>query len=117
MATFAVAVLFFVYCERPMGDEPDERVREVFRQAVERLRESSRAGDFALFEAYDLGDIAKASYRDLASRFDSSESTVTNRLASIRRQFRFIVLEVLRESAASDEEFRSDARRILGVEL
>lgn len=103
-------------------DTPDdyfrrEWVRSVFVVAVDRLRESSRAGDFALFEAYDLDDIARASYKDLASRFDLSETTVTNRLAAIRRQFRLIVLEVLREATATDHEFRAEARALLGVEL
>jgi DNA-directed RNA polymerase specialized sigma24 family protein len=94
-----------------------EWVRSIFELAVERLRESSRAGDFVLFEAYDLDDIARASYGELAARFDLSESVVTNRLAAIRRQFRLVVLEVLREATASDHEFREEARALLGVEL
>jgi RNA polymerase sigma factor (sigma-70 family) len=92
-------------------------VRSIFELAVERLRESSRAGDFVLFEAYDLDDIARASYRELAARFDLSESVVTNRLAAVRRQFRLVVLEVLREATASDHEFREEARALLRVEL
>jgi len=41
---------------------------------------------------------------------------VTNYLAFARREFRRIALERLREMAASDEEFRREARALLGVE-
>jgi RNA polymerase sigma factor (sigma-70 family) len=94
-----------------------EWVRSVFALAVERLRDSSHAGDFALFEAYDLDDVARLSYRDLAARFELSETIVTNRLAAIRRRFRIVVLEVLRDVTASDREFRNEARALLGVEV
>ena len=94
-----------------------EWVRSVFAIAVERLRDSSHAGDFALFEAYDLDDIAHSSYRELAKKFELSETTVTNRLAAIRRRFRAVVLDVLREITASDREFRNEARSLLGVDV
>jgi len=94
-----------------------EWVRNVFTVAVDRLRESSHAGDFALFEAYDLDDIAAMSYRDLAARFELPETTVTNRLAAIRKQFRAIVLDVLRDATASDHEYRTEVRALLGVDV
>jgi RNA polymerase sigma factor (sigma-70 family) len=94
-----------------------EWVRSVFALAVERLRDSSHAGDFALFEAYDLDDIARSSYRELAKKFELSETTVTNRLAAIRRRFRAVVLDVLREITASDREFSNEARSLLGVDV
>ena len=69
------------------------------------------------FETYDLDDIANMSYRELASRFDLPETTVTNRLAAIRRQFRAIVLDVLRDATASDDEYRAEVRALLGVDV
>ena len=41
-------------------------------------------------------------------------STVTNHLAAMRRQFRGIVLERLRELTSSDDEFEAEAARLLG---
>ncbi len=46
-----------------------------------------------------------------------SETTVTNRLAAMRRRFREIVLEVLRDATASDAEFRNEVRSLLGVDV
>lgn len=94
-----------------------EWVRSAFALAVERLREacasSSRESHFALFEAYDL-DGEDVSYRDLAARLDTTEVAVTNRLASVRRQFRGIVLDTLAEITATESEFRAEARALLG---
>ena len=98
-----------------------EWVRSVFALAVERLRDDSftsgRDTHFQIFEAYDLEDDRTVSYRELARRFNLAETTVTNYLASTRRQFRQIVLDTLREATASEQEFRAEARALLGVEL
>lgn len=91
-----------------------EWVRSVFGLAVERLRERCDPIDFGLFEAYDLDDDRSVSYRDLASRFGISETTVTNHLAATRRRFREIVLDALREVTATDAEFRAEAKSLLG---
>lgn len=97
-----------------------EWVRSVFANAVERLREwaesNGRQTQFALFEAYDLDEDARVSYRDLGRRFGLTETTVTNHLAAVRRQFRQIVLDLLREVTASDAEYRAEARALLGVD-
>jgi RNA polymerase sigma factor (sigma-70 family) len=93
-----------------------EWVRSVFAVAVERLRESSKPEDFDLFDAYDLDETSQLSYRDLAQRAGMSETTVTNRLAAVRRRFREIVLDVLRDATASDREFRAEVRSLLGVD-
>ena len=37
-------------------------------------------------------------------------------LAAMRREFRTLVLEALREQCASDGEFRAEARALLGVD-
>ncbi len=107
--------------DRAMSLTPEEYfqrewVRSVCTLAVQRLREVVPEKQFALFEAYDLSDDRDVSYRDLASRFGMSETTVTNHLAAVRRHFRRIVLDTLREATASDEEFRAEARALLGVE-
>ena len=93
-----------------------EWVRSVFSVAVDRLRaRCEREGkqvQFAIFEAYDLDDDRGVSYRELAARFDIPETQVTNYLAAMRRRFREIVLEALREVTATDQEFRAEARAL-----
>ena len=93
-----------------------EWVRSVFALAIERLRRETRPDDFAIFETYDIDGDRDVSYRALADRFDLPETTVTNRLAGTRRKFREIVLDTLREATASDEEFRAEARALLGID-
>jgi RNA polymerase sigma-70 factor (ECF subfamily) len=94
-----------------------EWVRSVFALAVDRLRTASRAEDFTLFETYDLDGASRLSYRELGARLGMSETTVTNRLAAIRRRFREIVLDVLRDATASERELRTEVRALLGVDL
>jgi len=85
---------------------------EAFRQHCEEL---DRAVHFQLFERYDLGD-DDVSYASLAHDFGLDIATVNNYLAAARRDFRRIVLEKLREITATDEEFRTEARSLLGIE-
>ncbi len=94
-----------------------EWVRSVFALAVERLRTTSDATRFAIFELYDLEEDRDVSYRELAVRFGIAETQVTNHLAAMRRRFREIVLDALREVTATEEEFRAEARALLGVQL
>lgn len=93
-----------------------EWVRSVFALAISRLREDVSPKHFALFEAYDLSDDRNVSYRELAQTFEMPETSVTNYLASTRRRFRELVLETLREATASEQEFRAEARALLGVD-
>jgi RNA polymerase sigma factor (sigma-70 family) len=93
-----------------------EWVRSVFAVAVERLRAGAREDDFTLFETYDLDESSRLSYRELGEQLGMSETTVTNRLASMRRRFRELVLEVLRDATASDREYRTEVRALLGVD-
>src|SRR5579872_3464040 len=93
--------------EHDRSGSPDEYfqrewVRSVFALAVQRLRDASSANDFAMFEAYDLDDDSRVSYRDLGVRFGLTESTVTNRLSATRRRFREVVLDILRDATASE---------------
>ncbi len=96
-----------------------EWVRWMFTMAVNTLRvrceTAGRKVHFQLFAAYDLGD-QDVSYSSLAQAFGLDQGTVNNYLAATRRDFRRIVLEKLREITATDEEFRTEARSLLGVE-
>jgi RNA polymerase sigma factor (sigma-70 family) len=98
-----------------------EWIRTLFSLAVERLR-GTYAGSrkmicFHLFERYDLveDDTSRASYAQLAVEFGISVTNVTNYLNAARRQFRQCVLDQLREMTVSEEDFRCEARALLGV--
>jgi RNA polymerase sigma factor (sigma-70 family) len=98
-----------------------EWVRSVFSLAVEALKlELQGQGKevyFRLFERYVLQEPeSQVSYKDVAREFNLSVSNVTNYLAASRREFRRIVLDKLRELTANDDEFRREARALLGVD-
>lgn len=99
-----------------------EWIRNLFSLAVgtmrERLESTGRKVNYQLFERYDLiehDEATKPSYASLAAEFGLEVNTVTNRLASARREFRNIVVEALREMTVTDDEFRSEARTLLGI--
>ena len=99
-----------------------EWVRWMFTLAVEAFRrhcdETGRSIHFQLFERYDLNDHDEhVSYASLAKEFRLEPATVNNYLAAARRDFRRIVLEKLREITATDEEFRTEARSLLGIDV
>jgi hypothetical protein len=100
-----------------------EWVRWMFTMSVEALREryeaAGRAVHFQLFEAYDLRDDneTNVSYVSLAKTFNLEAATVNNYLAATRRDFRRIVLDKLREITATDQEFQTEARSLLGVDV
>ncbi|HEV7398320.1 MAG TPA: hypothetical protein VGN86_17540 [Pyrinomonadaceae bacterium] len=105
-----------------------EWVRSLFGLALESLRrqyiEKGNEIYFQLFELYDLDDGiderkegSKPSYASLAEKFDLTTIEVTNYLAAARRQFRKLVLARLRELTVSEDEFRKEARALLGVDL
>jgi RNA polymerase sigma factor (sigma-70 family) len=98
-----------------------EWARSIFDGAIVALR--SRADEplaktrLAVFERYDLVDPGKRpSYAELAQQLGIKPTDVTNHLAAVRRELRVLVLATLRELTASDEEFRSEARALLGVD-
>jgi RNA polymerase sigma factor (sigma-70 family) len=98
--------------------------RSVFALAVEALRrECAAAGrtlHFSLFERYDLegpdAGGARPTYQDLAQQLGLPVTQVTNYLAAVRRDFRRLALDTLREQTASEEEFRAEARELLGID-
>lgn len=101
-----------------------EWTRAVFGEAVDRLRAHCHARGkqvaFAVFSRYDLespGRDAAPSYAALAEEFDVPVTQVTNFLAWCRREFRALVLDVLRDHSATEEEFRADVMELLGVRL
>ena len=100
-----------------------EWIRSLFSLAVDQLRKECEAQgkstQFRLFECYDLDPEGglKPSYEQLAAEYALTVTAVTNYLAFARREFRRLVLEKLRELTASDEEFRDEARQLLGVDV
>jgi RNA polymerase sigma factor (sigma-70 family) len=99
-----------------------EYLRSLFGLAVDELRKfcdgHGKKTHFHLFEIYDLEDAEprKPSYADLAAQFRIAVTDVTNYLAFSRREFRRIALGKLREMTTSEEEYRREARALLGVE-
>lgn len=97
-----------------------EWVRALFDASVRELRERTeargRAVMFEVFARYDLEDSAEShpSYAELAKSLGLSTAMVTNHLAAMRREFRAIVLERLRDLTGSEEEWETEARRLLG---
>jgi DNA-directed RNA polymerase specialized sigma24 family protein len=100
----------------------DEWVRGVFGLALSRLRErcdeSGRVHCYTVFERYDLADaVERPTYAQLAAELGVPTTQVTNWLAAARREFRAIVVDTLREICGSDEEFRDEARSLLGLRV
>jgi RNA polymerase sigma factor (sigma-70 family) len=96
-----------------------EWVRNLFARAVERLHAEcgarGRETAYRAFERYDLEEERSSrSYADLAEELGLTVSQVTNALALARREFRRILLEDLRAITGSEEEFREEARLLLG---
>jgi DNA-directed RNA polymerase specialized sigma24 family protein len=101
-----------------------EWLRNLFSLSVETLRrvcqQEGKSLPYQLFARYDLdedGPAQDCSYAALAEEFNIPVSQVTNHLSCARREFRRIVLEKLRDLTANEEEYRSEARWVLGVEL
>lgn len=99
-----------------------EFLRSLFGLAVEDLRKfcegHGKKTHFRLFEKYDLENAGSEcpSYAELAAQFKIAVTDVTNYLAFARREFRRIALAKLREMTTSEDEYRREARALLGVE-
>ncbi len=114
------------HVEIPSPDSMDdfferEWVRSVFCLSLERLRQEceqrGKQKQFRLLEFYDIDEAGKElTYEQVGQRFELKTTDVTNYLAYARREFRRIVLDQLREMTGSDEEFRREARTLLGVD-
>ncbi|HLX46303.1 MAG TPA: ECF-type sigma factor [Bryobacteraceae bacterium] len=106
------------------GSSPEELfqrewVRSLFAMALEDLKAECEAREkqiyFRLFERYDVD--AGSSYAELADEFQLPVTSVTNYLAWARREFRRLLLGRLREITGGDEEYRADAKALLGMPL
>lgn len=117
-----------VAAEIPSGEDLDryfdaEWVRHLFALSVDALRQECAARGrqvmFEVFETYDLEDAGgeRLTYQKLGERMGLAPTTVTNHLSAARREFRRILLDKLREITASDDEFRREARYLLGHDL
>lgn len=98
-----------------------EWVRALFADAMETMRvrmaARGRGTAFEVFVGYDLeGSDApeRPSYESLARRHQISVTQVTNHLSAMRREFRREVLARLRALTGTEEEFRAEARELLG---
>jgi len=95
-------------------------VRNLFEMSVRRLQatciEKGKAGHFQVFERFHLME-DKASYADIGRELGLSAAEVTHRLQYARRELRAIVLLTLRELTTNEEEFREEARTVLGVDF
>lgn len=101
-----------------------EWVRSLFTLAIIRFRthceESKRTIAYRAFELYDIDPSeasARPTYSDLATLLATTPGDITNQLHFARKEFRRIVLELLRELTASEAEFRDEARSLLGIDV
>lgn len=99
-----------------------EMARALEASAVDELRSRLESRDkalyFRIFARYDLApeEEPRPTYKALAEELGVKTTDVTNYLAHARRQMRTIVLRRLREITASEDEFRSEARSLLGID-
>lgn len=100
-----------------------EWVRALLERSVGELkRHAEGAGRpmmFDVFAQYDLlEDIeTRPTYAAIARASGITVATVTNYLASMRKEFRRIVLHQLRELTSSDDEWEAEAARLLGPSI
>jgi len=100
-----------------------EWVRSLFELSLADLQricaERGKSRQFELFRRYDLEAperTEKLTYSDLAREFRVPVTQVTNWLHWARRELRELVLARLRRLCATEEEFRLEARALLGVD-
>jgi RNA polymerase sigma factor (sigma-70 family) len=97
-----------------------EWVRSLLERSVADLKrhaeENGRPVMFEVFSRYDLIDEAETrpTYTEIGAALNLTSATVTNHLAAMRKRFRQIVLDRLRELTSSEEEFEAEAARLLG---
>ena len=99
-----------------------EWVRNLFAMAVDELkRECDQRGkqiQYRVFESYDLReDGDNPTYGSLAAELGISTATVTNHLSAMRHALRQMVLERIRETTATEREYKSEVRAVLGIEV
>lgn len=104
----------------PEAEFEKEWVRTLYERALLATRLAfdgeDKKGDFAMFARYALAEDG-ISYQDLAGEHGLPVTTITNRLAGVRRRFRTEILRALRAECTSEAEYREEAQRLLGVQL
>ena len=113
-----------VTLEPAAATEDDLFYREWVRVLMERsvadllqyAASNGRPVMFDVFARYDLvdDDAERPTYTDIARALNLTPATVTNHLAAMRRRFRTIVLDRLRELTSSDDEWEAEAARLFG---
>jgi DNA-directed RNA polymerase specialized sigma24 family protein len=99
----------------------EEWVRSVLSLSVAALRDHCAAHGkgmaFEVFSRYDIDAIegGRPTYQALADDLRQPVTQITNLLAYARREFRTIVLDMLRELTASEDEFQAEASALLGL--
>lgn len=100
-----------------------EWVRALCADTLAELREQlgrrGRGVVFTVFERYDVSGADaehRPTYAALAQELGVPATQVTNYLAAARREFRALVLDRLRRLTTSEDEFRAEARALLGVD-
>ncbi len=100
-----------------------EWMRSLFELALGDLQricaEQGKEPQYELLRRYDLEAperLTKLSYGDLAREFSMPVTQVTNGLHWARTRLRERLLARLRELCANDDEFRAEARALLGVD-
>lgn len=97
-----------------------EWVRALLERSVADLKraaaDAGRPVMFEVFARYDLLDDTdtRPTYAQIARELGLTAATVTNHLAAMRRQFRTIILERLRELTSSEDEWHAEAAKLLG---
>ena len=99
----------------------DETIRCLFARTVDSLRQfyerEGRPTVFAVFNRHDLHPTAADSYAVVAAELGLPATQVNNHLHAARRKFRELALVHLRSLVATDEEFRTEARELFGLDL
>jgi hypothetical protein len=98
-----------------------EFVRALFDRAVRAVREDCTARGrelhWRLFERYDLSPASEVSYAALAAEFGLTQGQVTGYLAQMRAAFRTHAVAALEALSVDRDEFRREARDLLGLEI
>jgi len=99
-----------------------ECTRSLFTLAIEQLHNflesQGKLQHFRIFQRYDLQDRSSsesASLELVAQEFSLPLSDVALYLNDARQSLRSIILDLLRSFTSSDEEFRREARSLLGL--
>jgi RNA polymerase sigma factor (sigma-70 family) len=116
-------ILYLRSADRTNPDQVFEQewVRSLFGLAVEALRrhcdQTGKGVHFVLFERYELSEPeaeSRLTYAQLGAELGLTAIQVTNYLAYARGQFRKLLIDQIRATTGSEEEFQMETERLLG---